>query len=1391
MDKKYRVSNLTRNLIVIFVISTVFIIIAGITYFKTEKEHIRRNTFSNLSSISSLKVNEIKQWRSERIIDAILFSMNKGFIDRLKDFYASADKTKNLELIKSGIDILKLSGQYSNVFVLDKDSKILLTLNDKEQNICDETLELYKKSIPNKAPVFSEFYNCSSSGKIHLDIFATFFYDNEYQGGLILETDPDAYLYPFIQKWPVESSSAETYLIKNDGGKILFLNNIRHQKNSALKLSIPDLPENQELVGIKAIKGIKGLTEGIDYRRVNVLANISNIEGSDWILITKIDSGEVFDSLKEEGRNVILFLILVIGFIGTSFVWFYHNRKKSITIEHMKSDLERKVIHTHYSEAFKNANDMIFLLEENGNVIEANNRAVDIFGYSQEEFRNLNIFDIRAKEFNTSPAKNFSELISKGKTRFETINIKKSGEQFPAEVSASIIETDGKKYIQAVVQDISIRKKIETESGEFTNKLNKILSNIYAGILLVGEDDRIEYVNNIYCEQFDLEGRQKELIGMPAKDFLPIVLARYVNPEKIAELIAFSIKEKIPLYGEEIELKNGRIYTVDFIPVSVSGEKISRMWVHRDITEKKHSEQIIADNEEKYSKAFRSAPYAIILSELDTGIINEVNEGFVRKTGYSYDEILGKTVAGLNLWYDISERNFIVKELSEKKAITNREITVRNKSGERIIGLYSADVINLNNKKYILASINDITELKKAEIKIRENEANYRMLAENINDVIWTIDAAGKFIYVSPSVFKLRGYTVDEVMRQEMSEVVCPDSLKVINDSFAVFLNDLENDKPDVNITIKEIEQPCKDGTTVWTEVAVTPVFDKDNNFRFFLGVSRDITERRKAERKLIDSEKELQVIFDNAPATMLLLNSRGEILKINRTGKNLSDKVESELLFSQCGDLLKCVNSILTSEGCGFSDNCKDCNLRISLIDTLKTGREYTKVEHSYFTFEVNARHKRKTVLFSTSIATLEPQKTILLTIDDITERKILENELRIAKERAEELYRVKTNFLANMSHELRTPMVGILGFSEMLSSEIQDEEQKHFAEMIHKGGSRLMETLNLILDLSLVESDKIDIKVSSFDLISEVNEVIGLFQKSASNKRLYLIHDSVPEEFIINIDKRITRQILNNLINNAVKYTLKGGVVVRVNSEIQNGINYAVIRVEDTGIGIPEDKWDLIWEEFRQVSEGYGRTFEGTGLGLSITKKFIQKLKGEICVEKSVADEGTTMKVMLPADISRINKIKTRKRDNIQEEEERDPSILPSGNDDLPVFLYVEDEAPAVLLVKNYLRNICEINVAVSSKDALEKAGIKKYDAILMDINLGKGLDGIQTVELIRAMNGYEKTPIVAVTAYAMKNEKEEFIKRGCTHYLSKPFLKKDLVTLVKGIIKKDLVK
>lgn len=396
-----------------------------------------------------------------------------------------------------------------------------------------------------------------------------------------------------------------------------------------------------------------------------------------------------------------------------------------------------------------------------------------------------------------------------------------------------------------------------------------------------------------------------------------------------------------------------------------------------------------------------------------------------------------------------------------------------------------------------------------------------------------------------------------------------------------------------------------------------------------------------------------------------------------------------------------------------------------------------------------------------------------------DITERKNNEREIREARIKAEELNKLKSTFLANVSHELRTPLVGILGFAELLSDNITDKELSEMASRIYISGKKLLETLNSILDLSRIEANKMELNLDNINICRVVHENILQFEALAKTKNLYLKSEIEEDEIISFLDEKILHQILNNLLNNAIKYTQKGGVTVKVEKEILKNSSNVVIRVQDTGIEIPKDSLSKIFEEFRQVSEGLDRKFEGTGLGLTLTKKFVEVLGGTISVESEV-NKGSTFILTFPLSydseaISENNKI----------EKDIPASVVALISDKPLNILLVENDEATIEVTKLFLKNLCNLFVAKTGKEALEMLSTNRFDLILMDINLGRGLSGLEVTRQIRSMEGYETIPIVAMTAYAMLGDKEEFIKAGCSHYLSKPFKKDEIVGLINEII------
>ena len=393
---------------------------------------------------------------------------------------------------------------------------------------------------------------------------------------------------------------------------------------------------------------------------------------------------------------------------------------------------------------------------------------------------------------------------------------------------------------------------------------------------------------------------------------------------------------------------------------------------------------------------------------------------------------------------------------------------------------------------------------------------------------------------------------------------------------------------------------------------------------------------------------------------------------------------------------------------------------------------------------------------------------------VEDITQQKQAEEELVLAKEKAEEMNSLKSNFLANMSHELRTPMVAILGFSEILNNTLKDSEEKKYAEMILKGGKRLTNTLNLILDLSRVESSKIDYKLLPHNISDITKSSAKLFAKEAEKKNLEFItelNDSVSAE----IEVQMLEKVLEHLIENAVKYTPKGYIKISSDYEIYNGEEYACIRIKDTGIGIHEEMKYIIFEPFRQASEGRSRHFEGTGLGLSIAKKYVELMNGLISVE-SEPDKGSTF-------ILRFRKffgtVETKKDEPIVHEITE--KYIETKNVERKRILIVEDDELNLDMMKQTLKNICDIDSVNTGEAAIEMVQKNQYAMILMDIGL-KGISGIDAVIEIRKLPEYKTIPIAAITAFAMKGDKDEFLEKGCSHYVSKPFNVNTLRTLVK---------
>ncbi len=886
------------------------------------------------------------------------------------------------------------------------------------------------------------------------------------------------------------------------------------------------------------------------------------------------------------------------------------------------------------------------------------------------------------------------------------------------------------------MNDLDFRKSIQNERDRHLS----ILEGCADAVITINQQGIIEFFNRA---AENLSGYDRsEVSGKNIKILMPSFHA-----DQHDHYIARYLETKTPRVigaGRELELQTKTGKRIPIIltlsQAIVDGEYVFTAFI-KNYSENKKTETELRN----LSMVASKTDNGVIITDKNR-VIEWVNEGFEKMSGYSLDELIGQR-PGVILQGKDTDPAIVkrMRDLLEANQPVSEEILNYHKNGNAYwIKLHINPVFDTNGDidKFISIEL-DITEERKLKEEVRAWNTHYKAILDAVPDLMFRFDAQGTYLdfhakketekdMVAPAN-ELLGKNIFDVLKKENADLL-----------FKYITKAIETGESQTFVDEMDMPQGIE-----YYECRVAAI----SGMNEVLAIIRNISKRKKAELEMTESETRL-----NETQRIARLGSweidleKDKIYWSKETyhlfGLNPSDTPPSEedflkIMHSDDRKILKQALDLIVNEGIENSIEIRNILPDGSIIYILARGVPIFK----------NGKVVK-----------------IIGTLFDITERKKFEEDLLKAKKKAEESTKAKELFLANTSHEIRTPMNAIVGVTELLKKTQLNNQQLEYLNIIEKSAGNLLSIINDILDISKIESRQLDIEQSSFDLKKLIASVINTSKLKADKKNIAInFHCLSPNETVMLVgDALRVEQVLQNLTDNAIKFTNQGSVeiILSLVAETDNTCRVK-FEVKDTGIGISSEKIEIIFNEFDQADTSTTRLYGGAGLGLSISKKLVELMGGQLKVE-STPGKGTTFFFMLDFE-----------KDKKQEAEEN-KTVQPELTDLSNIrTLLVEDQEFNQYVAKRLLENMkATVDIASNGKIAIEKLSENDYDMVLMDIQMPV-MDGVEATRFIREHMDKPKSeiPIIALTAHALKDDDKKYLAQGMDGYLSKPFNSSDL--------------
>ena len=933
---------------------------------------------------------------------------------------------------------------------------------------------------------------------------------------------------------------------------------------------------------------------------------------------------------------------------------------------------------------------------------------------------------------------------------------KLDGSRVETDAFTSGVLWNGRPCVQVQAWDMSTEMRAQRAVAESEARLSALISNAPLAVCIKDTENRILVVNLVFREITGM--RKTDLIGRATDEFVPKALADDLDAQgrhvlTTGQNVHFEIAFEKEGYGTKTLL-------ADKFPIRTpDGSIIGVATILRDVTEERARERKIVESEARL-RGFLDYSNTVMYMKDPDHRMTLVNRRYEEFFGASARDIIGNRITD---W--ISEDAAAIAELQDQRIVetgepTSHEIEFVRADGERRTVLSEKfPVFGPDGKLLEIGGINtDITFLKQKDLESEHarqsaERAEQRLMAflNHSMSTVYTKDTDLKITLVNRAMEQYFGRSNDELIGSRAHDFMPKD----IADEIETIEHEILRSGEPMSM---ETDLVRRDGETRSFLLEKFPIFSSTGEVVGIGGISSDITEAKQRSRAIVESEARLTAFLDHAPFMTILSAPDRTLINVNREYEKFFGVRNSDVAGLKTRPWLpEEFQSLYTGEQ----------------SDIMRPG---TIIER---TIEMPNAAGIPRVLHQTKFPILLKDNTVVAVgtiMIDITEQKEYERDLERARDDAEAANRAKSAFLANMSHEIRTPMNGVLGMADILSSSPLSRDQQRLLNTIRRSGEALLGVINNVLDVSRIEAREFRLDATRFDLHELVAEAVDLFAEGATGKGVEIAHhvgSDVPV-YVVGDDVRL-RQVLLNLVGNAIKFTSEGEVVVRL-MRIGGPQSEPLIRFEisDTGIGIPREKQTLLFDAFRQVDDSITRKYGGSGLGLSIAQHIVTLMGGRIDID-SEPDVGSTFVFTIPLATA-------------PERESR-----PEGNNSMLAgrrILIVDDNATNREIFADFVAGWnMEFETADSGEKAIElvraaHAAGRPYDVAVIDIVM-PDVSGLELARRIRAERRFDGTALVAMTSFNWDRDSAHSRESGFAQFVTKPVRRRDVAALLRSIL------